>query len=153
MSDDSDFTAPCSETKDGVRCIVPAHFADDTLIEHEHNFPTRITSEQLDITDSYGVITARVGVGSGHELLVMRDGSIRFAHTCDRHVRFPNRPVIPIRIAPALQFGPHKILDGTGHVVTIRDRLGFPVIDVDPSILCDDCGTHGFVRNGLWSDA
>src|SRR5690606_2758828 len=54
MADDSDFTAPCSETKDGVRCIVPAHFADGTPIEHEHRFPSVLTRDQIDLTETYG---------------------------------------------------------------------------------------------------
>jgi hypothetical protein len=43
-----------------------------------------------------------------------------------------------LRIAPYLQ---------EGHLITAEDT---PQITVNPSILCSDCGTHGFVREGRW---
>lgn len=72
-------------------------------------------------------------------LLFYADGTVRFEHKCDRGDRGL------VVCAPALQ------LDG-GHTITTRDPVvdrGTP-ITVTPSILCPDCGTHGFVRNGRW---
>jgi len=67
-----------------------------------------------DLTETYGTIVQRFPVGSGHELLVMADGCIRFAHWCDRHLRFPDSD-LDLRIAPALQFGPqHPAGAGNG---------------------------------------
>ena len=114
----------------------------------DHDIP----GKSADLTETYGTIVQRVPVGGGHELLIMADSCIRFAHWCDRHLRLPNSDM-DLRIAPALQFGSHRPEGTTGHTVTVTDRLGFPIINVEPSILCDDCGTHGFVRNGKWSDA
>lgn len=75
-------------------------------------------------------------VGSGHRLNWYEDGTVRFAHTCDRKERGV------IICAPALQLdGGHRLISEALNDVT-----------VEPSILCSDCGTHGFVRNGQWSD-
>lgn len=57
-----------------------------------------------------------------------------FAHRCDRG----DRGVI--LCAPRL--------DATGHRIEVADPL-----TVSPSILCPDCGTHGFVRAGKWVQA
>jgi hypothetical protein len=54
-----------------------------------------------------------------------------FAHRCDRAERGT------IMCAPRL--------DATGHHIDATDPL-----TVSPSILCRDCGTHGFVRDGKW---
>lgn len=155
MSDDRDLTVPCVETNDqGVRCIREAHLLDGEPVPHDHQFPALLSREQVDITESYGTIVQRVPVGSGHELLVMGDGCIRFAHDCDRHVRFPDRPVLPLRIAPALKFGSQRGTPGSpAHTVVVKqDAVRGTVLHVEPSILCEDCGTHGFVTNGLWRD-
>lgn len=61
------------------------------------------------------------------------DGSIRIEHTC-RQVGEDQ-----LITAPAL------ILDA-GHVVQQEDPL-----TVTPSILCADCGLHGFITNGIWT--
>lgn len=63
------------------------------------------------------------------------DGEYRFRHRCDRGVRGV------IVCAPALRVGPH----GPGHEVVVEDPL-----TVSPSVLCPDCGDHGFVRCGSW---
>lgn len=70
-------------------------------------------------------------------LLFYASGVVRFRHTCDRGARGV------IICAPLLtrlnQPGGHQIESAEpGHVT------------VSPSILCDDCGTHGFVRDGKW---
>lgn len=67
-------------------------------------------------------------------LLFYPDGTVRFMHRCDRGERGV------VLCAPAL---------AQGHTVTRGSRVGRPT--VRPSILCPDCGTHGFVTDGRWS--
>lgn len=61
---------------------------------------------------------------------------VRFEHRCDRG----DRGVVIC--APALQ------IENGGHRVVQRSPL-----TIEPSILCPDCGTHGFVRDGKWVEA
>lgn len=76
------------------------------------------------------------GSGPLHaSLLWYEDGTVRFQHHCDRGSRGL------IVCAPALQTGPH----GTGHIVTSGPT-------VTPSIACPDCGAHGFVNSGRWTN-
>lgn len=65
-------------------------------------------------------------------ILTYPDGTMRFAHVCDRKERGM------INCAPALQLE-------AGHRIVQLDPL-----TIEPSILCPDCGTHGFVRAGRW---
>jgi hypothetical protein len=67
-----------------------------------------------------------------YRVLFYEDGTVRFEHSCDRG----DRGVIDC--APALQIG-------SGHSIVSEDPL-----TITPSILCADCGTHGFVRDGRW---
>ena len=68
------------------------------------------------------------------------DGTVRFYHRCDRG------ELGVIVCAPLLQ------LDD-GHTITVAwvapdiPRAGSTIT---PSILCADCGTHGFVTAGVW---
>lgn len=64
-------------------------------------------------------------------------GPTRFRHRCDRG---PRGVII---CAPLLSEGPG------GHVVTGTDAGS----TVTPSILCTDCGTHGFVTDDQWRAA
>ena len=73
-------------------------------------------------------------LGDGMALLTYEDGAVRFEHVCDRGKRGV------IICAPRLQIG-------NGHTLT-RDDQGKPTVRA--SILCDDCGTHGFVTDGVW---
>jgi hypothetical protein len=66
-------------------------------------------------------------------LLRYRDGTYRVGHVCDRG----DRGII--RCAPLL---------GEKHTVGWSGRPS-----VYPSILCPDCGLHGFVRGGQWVPA
>lgn len=74
--------------------------------------------------------------GPNYRVLFYPDGSARFEHRCDRGDQFAT-----VICAPALQ------LDG-GHAIITREPL-----TVTPSILCPDCGTHGFIQNGRWLPA
>lgn len=69
---------------------------------------------------------------SGYRVLFYEDGTARFEHRCDRG----DRGVIIC--APLLRLG-------EGHTITQDDPL-----TITPSILCPDCGTHGFVTEGKW---
>lgn len=73
--------------------------------------------------------------GPDYRVLWYEDGTARFEHRCDRGERGV------VVCAPALQ------LSG-GHRIVQRDPL-----TVEPSILCPDCGTHGFIRDGRWVEA
>lgn len=66
-------------------------------------------------------------------VLFYPDGSVRFEHLCDR----PGRGIIVC--APLLN---------EGHQLVSQNPL-----TITPSILCPDCGTHGFVTNGKWVPA
>lgn len=67
--------------------------------------------------------------GDSYRLLFYADGTVRFEHKCDRGDRGL------VVCAPALA-PEHQV-----------DRA---TVTVSPSILCADCGTHGFVRDGSW---
>lgn len=78
--------------------------------------------------------------GPSYRVLFYEDGTARFEHRCDRGKRGV------VVCAPALRLGPHagEYLLG-GHRIERADPL-----TISPSILCSDCGTHGFVRDGRW---
>jgi len=76
--------------------------------------------------------TTRQEHGSGVASLRYPDGSVRIQHRCDRG---PRGALIA---APALQ------LSG-GHSIAQAEPL-----TVTPSILCKDCGLHGFITDGVW---
>jgi len=63
------------------------------------------------------------------------DGTIRIQHECNR-----NRDGLTLIVAPALT--------APGHVVVSTDPL-----TITPSILCEDCGLHGYITDGAWLDA
>lgn len=85
-------------------------------------------------------IIARPGL-CGFRLLHYPDGTVRFEHRCDRG----DRGVIVC--APALQIGSGHTLTHAGEGDHNNPR-GKPT--VSPSILCPDCGLHGFVTDGRW---
>lgn len=78
-----------------------------------------------------------VHVGTNRAIAFYGPGVVRFVHRCDRSVS--NRGAIIC--APALRIG-------KGHTVTAEDPL-----TITPSILCPDCGDHGFVTDGRWIGA
>lgn len=102
-------------------------------------------------------LTGAVDVGSGVRLLI----------TCD-----------PVRLGPYMVEHECKVLPGevdpetgetgedvqvvcapalSSHAVTYDDELPqwdrHRSVTVEPSILCPDCGLHGWVRDGVWTDA
>lgn len=93
-------------------------------------------SEVVDIVSAYGEVESSVGVGLGIEILFMQDGTVRAAHDC-KLVGDEKR----LRCAPALMIG-------QGHTIVTREPL-----TIVASILCTDCGLHGFVTNGAWIPA
>lgn len=74
--------------------------------------------------------------GRSYRVLFYGDGEVRFEHRCDRGERGV------IVCAPLIQTynGAHRIV--------VDDPL-----TIQPSILCSDCGTHGFVTDGQWVPA
>lgn len=72
--------------------------------------------------------------GPTYRVLFYADGTARFEHRCAR-------PTFTVVCAPALRLN-------DGHQIVQADPL-----TIEPSILCPDCGTHGFVRNGWWKSA
>lgn len=74
-------------------------------------------------------------LGPTYRVLFYDDGVVRFEHRCDRGERGT------IICAPALMIG-------NGHTIVQDDPL-----TIEASILCPDCGTHGWVRNGRWVSA
>lgn len=63
------------------------------------------------------------------------DGTIRIGHKCIRP-----RDGSTLIVAPALTT--------PGHVVVSTDP-----VTITPSILCEDCGMHGYITDGVWRDA
>lgn len=63
------------------------------------------------------------------------DGEVGLRHVCTRP-----RDGRTLVVAPRLQ------LDN-GHTIVSRDP-----VTVTPSCACDDCGLHGFLTNGVWTD-
>jgi hypothetical protein len=80
--------------------------------------------------------TRRDDHGSGVASLHYADGAIRIEHSCTRP-----RDGMTLLVAPMLT----KQGEPGGHQVTSLDPL-----TVSPSILCDDCGLHGFIVAGRW---
>jgi hypothetical protein len=97
-------------------------------------------TEIVDLVPTYGEVESSVDVGLGIEILFMQDGEVRVAHDCDRHIRLPNSKML-LRCAP-------RLMIGQGHTVVTREPL-----TIVASILCSDCGLHGFVTNGVWVPA
>lgn len=82
--------------------------------------------------------------GPSYRLLFWSDTRVGFEHRCDRGERGT------IICAPALM----NVGQPGGHQITWSpDQAGQMKSTITPSILCPDCGTHGFVRNGRWVDA
>lgn len=84
-------------------------------------------------TLDYGEVDQRTPLGHDIELWHMEDGTIRLAHDCkligdDRQLRI-------------------AFLLSSRHIVTPAP------VTITPSILCDDCGLHGWVIAGQWSPA
>jgi hypothetical protein len=73
-------------------------------------------------------------LGPSYRVLFYEDGSARFEHRCDRGERGT------IICAPLLQ------LANGGHRI-IQDEP----LTIMPSILCEDCDTHGFITEGRWA--
>lgn len=69
--------------------------------------------------------------GDGIASLHYPDGSIRVAHACK------SVEGVQLWLAPSLE----------DHTIESREPLS-----VSPSILCPDCGLHGFITGGRWTD-
>jgi hypothetical protein len=102
----------------------------------------------IDLTPTEGVdrVVPIVDCPVGAEVLIMVDGSHLFGHVCDRRPSNPNRSARFRANAGVIRCAPS--LDPAGHVIVTVDPL-----TVSPSILCLDCGLHGFIRDGRWISA
>lgn len=76
-------------------------------------------------------------VDLGGRVLFCTDGTVRIEHAC--HRRDIDQTII---VAPRLQ-----LAEGGHRIVTELP------LTVDPSILCPDCGLHGYIRSGRWVPA
>lgn len=86
------------------------------------------------------------GPGPTFRLLTYADGTVRFEHRCDRGERGV------IICAPTLQIGSgHTLAYGPCQRPECNGVHEAPT--VTPSILCPDCGTHGFITDGRWIEA
>ena len=82
--------------------------------------------------------------GPTYRLLFWSDSRVGFEHRCNRGERGT------IICAPLLT----TVGQPGGHQITWSMRQdGSSAPTVSPSILCPDCGTHGFIRAGRWVDA
>lgn len=81
------------------------------------------------------VFVRSVGIPT-YRVLTYADGVARFEHRCNRGERGT------VVCAPAL-----RLSEPDGHRITQTAPL-----TIEPSILCPDCGTHGFIREGRWTD-
>lgn len=71
--------------------------------------------------------------GAGVSTLHYQDGSIRVRHHCK------TIDGDEIWVAPALHLaGGHRVVQANP-------------LTVDPSILCPDCGLHGWIQDGRWT--
>ena len=93
------------------------------------------------VTQSVAVTAAfisNVG-GPSYRLLFYPDpAEVRFEHTCDRAHRNAGVIVCAPLLSNVNQPGGHQVT-GPQERPTVR-----------ASILCEDCGTHGFITDGRW---
>jgi hypothetical protein len=75
--------------------------------------------------------------GSNIQTLWYADGRIKFRHIC-RLIDGTRRVLAPETFGPE-----HK-----AHAMVSRDPL-----TLSPSLLCRQCGLHGWIRNGRWEAA
>lgn len=80
--------------------------------------------------------TDRVDLGAGRAALFYADGTVRVEHVC-QHTRSGMTLINAPRLALA-----------RGHTIVQRDPL-----TVRASIACGDCAIHGWVTDGVWTDA
>lgn len=77
--------------------------------------------------------------GPSYRLLFYPDpAEVRFEHTCDRAHRNAGVIVCAPLLSNVNQPGGHQVT-GPQERPTVR-----------ASILCEDCGTHGFITDGRW---
>jgi hypothetical protein len=85
-----------------------------------------------DLSDGW---TTLVDVGSGVEVAWYALDDVGIRHTCDRGEKRGT-----IICAPRLVLN-----EPNGHTIVSSNP-----VTVSPSVGCDDCGLHGFIRNGRW---
>lgn len=108
-----------------------------------HAYEVRRTAGRCPVSDFTGPVRRVVDLAGGElgvvrELIQYEDGTWRFRHMCHRE-----RDGRTLDVAPLL---------GEQHVVLVARMPSAPVT-VRPSILCGDCGTHGWVESSTWVPA
>lgn len=94
-------------------------------------------------TNAAARILADLGLKILDRLLFWSETEVGFEHRCDRGER--GTIICAPRLVNVGQPGGHQIT-WSPHPIT-----GRTVPTVTPSILCPDCGTHGFITNGRWA--
>lgn len=90
------------------------------------------------VESGWDVSVAITGGDPSYRLLFYPDAAdVRFRHQCDRGKR--GVIVCAPRLTKVNQPGGHQIT-GLRHKPTVR-----------ASIVCEDCGTHGFITEGRWA--
>lgn len=83
----------------------------------------------------WALVVGRVELGDGIAVVEDSEGMHYFEHLCSGEVEVPRRGTA--RVSPML----------SNHT-----RSGpLAEITIAPSILCPDCGLHGFVTGGVWN--
>lgn len=103
------------------------------------------------VTIDYGPVLETVPLsGSGHELVLIDGETVwRFRHTC-KTVDNGDGTTTTLRISPQLNETRHHVHEAEEPAdATPRAHK---VLTVNPSILCPDCGVHGFVQRSEWVD-
>lgn len=98
-----------------------------------------------DIPDLRPEYVSRVDVGSGVFALFTDEPKTGASRIAIEHVCTRPRDGMTLRVAPFLTADKPS---QRGHQLLSEDPL-----TVSPSILCGDCGLHGFIRDGHWTDA
>lgn len=78
----------------------------------------------------------------GAEFIITTDNRRLFSHVCDRRPSNPNRSARFRANAGVIRAAPE--LDPEHEISSIEP------LTIRPSILCLDCGLHGFIRDGHW---
>jgi hypothetical protein len=78
-----------------------------------------------------------IPVGEGIEIVADNEGQWHFKHRCKIWVDETDGQIHALVCAPYFD---------DAHVVENQSPL-----TVSPSLLCSDCGTHGYVCHGQWS--
>ena len=95
-----------------------------------------------EITDLTPAHERRVDLGGGVFALFTDEPTTGASRIAIEHVCTRSRDGLTLRVAPFLTADKP---DRRGHQLLSEDPL-----TVTPSVLCVDCGLHGFITDGVW---